>query len=61
MQVLDLGNNKIKDTFPPWLETLPELQVLVLRSNKLHSFLPSPMTLLTMTWPGLYQKGTLRT
>lgn len=43
IQVLDLGNKKIKGTFPRWPETLPELLVLVLRSNKLHSFLPSPM------------------
>ncbi|XVF18864.1 hypothetical protein REPUB_Repub11eG0059900 [Reevesia pubescens] len=34
LKVLDLGNNKINDTFPHWIEALPELQVLVLRSNK---------------------------
>ncbi|XP_034674618.1 receptor-like protein 33 [Vitis riparia] len=36
LEVLDLGNNKINDTFPHWLRTLPELQVLVLRSNSFH-------------------------
>ena len=36
LQVLDLGNNRINDTFPHWLETLPELQVLILRSNRFH-------------------------
>ncbi|CBI17003.3 unnamed protein product, partial [Vitis vinifera] len=36
LEVLDLGNNKINDTFPHWLGTLPELQVLVLRSNSFH-------------------------
>ena len=36
LQVLDLGNNRINDTFPYWLETLPELQVLILRSNRFH-------------------------
>ncbi|KAL6346941.1 hypothetical protein AAG906_006001 [Vitis piasezkii] len=36
LEVLNLGNNKINDTFPHWLGTLPELQVLVLRSNSFH-------------------------
>ncbi|XP_022735519.1 receptor-like protein 12 [Durio zibethinus] len=35
-EVLDLGDNKINVTFPHWLGSLPELQVLVLRSNQLH-------------------------
>ncbi|XP_021626631.1 receptor-like protein Cf-9 homolog [Manihot esculenta] len=39
LEVLDIGNNEIDDTFPVFLETLPQLQVLVLRSNKLHGFL----------------------
>ena len=36
LEVQDLGNNKINDSFPYWLEALPKLQVFVLRSNKLH-------------------------
>ncbi|KAJ1432184.1 Leucine-rich repeat [Sesbania bispinosa] len=32
----NLGNNNIEDTFPNWLESLQKLQVLSLRSNKLH-------------------------
>ncbi|XP_022765778.1 receptor-like protein 12 [Durio zibethinus] len=36
LEVLDLGNNKINETFPHWLGTLPHLQVLVLQSNLLH-------------------------
>lgn len=36
LEVLDLGNNKINDTFAKWLESLPMLQVLILRSNKFH-------------------------
>ncbi|XP_048129003.1 receptor-like protein 33 [Rhodamnia argentea] len=32
----------MEDTFPDWLETLPKLQVLVLRSNKFHGFVRSP-------------------
>lgn len=35
LQILDLGDNHLNDTFPMWLGTLPELQVLSLRSNKL--------------------------
>ncbi|XP_028058970.1 probable leucine-rich repeat receptor-like protein kinase At1g35710 [Camellia sinensis] len=36
LEVLDIGNNKINDTFPYWLEFLPELQVPVFKSNKFH-------------------------
>nr|KJB61577.1 hypothetical protein B456_009G367600 [Gossypium raimondii] len=36
LEVLDLGNNNINDTFPYWLGTLPNLKVLVLRSNGFH-------------------------
>lgn len=36
LEVLDLGNNKVKDFFPYWLEALPNLKVLVLKSNKFH-------------------------
>ncbi|XP_030957639.1 receptor-like protein 33 [Quercus lobata] len=30
---LNLGNNKLNDTFPFWLVSLPELKILVLRAN----------------------------
>ncbi|KAL1174387.1 hypothetical protein V6Z11_A04G008300 [Gossypium hirsutum] len=33
LEVLNLGNNKINDTFPHWLGGLPQLQVLVLNSK----------------------------
>jgi hypothetical protein len=33
LQVLDLGNNLIVDTYPEWLGVLPLLKVLVLKSN----------------------------
>ena len=36
LQVVDFGNNQINDKFPEWLGNLPELQVLVLRSNRFH-------------------------
>ncbi|XP_040948771.1 receptor-like protein 9DC3 [Gossypium hirsutum] len=39
LEVLDLGNNKINDTFPHWLGNLPYLQVLVLKLNHMHGSL----------------------
>ncbi|KAH0650512.1 hypothetical protein KY284_030424 [Solanum tuberosum] len=36
LEALDLGKNKINDTFPIWLEKLPNLQVLILKSNLFH-------------------------
>ncbi|CAO2188373.1 unnamed protein product [Urochloa humidicola] len=36
LQVIDLGNNLIVDTFPDWLGDLPLLKVLVLNSNRFH-------------------------
>jgi hypothetical protein len=44
MEVLDLGDNKINDTFPNWLESLPLLQVLILRSNRLYGPIGNPKT-----------------
>lgn len=36
LEVLDLGNNQISDALQFWLDNLPNLQVLVLRSNRFH-------------------------
>ncbi|WRX20510.1 Leucine-rich repeat - like 10 [Theobroma cacao] len=36
LQVMDVGNNMMHDTFPFWLEKLPALEVLVLRENKFY-------------------------
>ncbi|GMH14459.1 hypothetical protein Nepgr_016300 [Nepenthes gracilis] len=36
LEVLDVGNNNFKGMFPYWLGFLPELQVLILRSNNFH-------------------------
>ncbi|MCD7472411.1 hypothetical protein HAX54_013645 [Datura stramonium] len=36
LKVLNLGNNKIKDTFPCWLRNISDLRVLVLRFNGFH-------------------------
>ncbi|KAM6579350.1 hypothetical protein CsatA_003124 [Cannabis sativa] len=42
LEVLDVGSNKITATFPYWLEELPKLQVLVLKSNRFHGFMGAP-------------------
>nr|CDM80748.1 unnamed protein product [Triticum aestivum] len=36
LELLDVGNNDMVDTFPSWLGVLPELHVLVLRSNRFY-------------------------
>ena len=52
MEVLDLGNNKISGTFPHWLESLSELRVLVLQSNKFHGAIANPTT--KFSFPNLW-------
>ncbi|KAK6137772.1 hypothetical protein DH2020_028482 [Rehmannia glutinosa] len=42
LEVLDLGNNNITDTFPFWLDELPELKVLVLRNNSFYGQIQLP-------------------
>ncbi|KAF9667007.1 hypothetical protein SADUNF_Sadunf16G0288100 [Salix dunnii] len=44
LQVLDLGDNQINDTFPFWLGMLPNLHVLILHSNSLHGPIGEPLT-----------------
>ncbi|XP_031284781.1 receptor-like protein 54 [Pistacia vera] len=44
LEVLNVGNDMINDTFPYWLANLPELQVLILRSNRFHGFIGEPKT-----------------
>ncbi|OMO57883.1 hypothetical protein COLO4_35013 [Corchorus olitorius] len=39
LQYLDIGHNQINDTFPSWLGTLRNLEVLILRSNRFHGTL----------------------
>jgi hypothetical protein len=51
LEVLDLGDNNINDTFPNWLEVLQELQVLSLRSNQLHGAITCSST--KQTFPKL--------
>nr|XP_023889674.1 probable leucine-rich repeat receptor-like protein kinase At1g35710 [Quercus suber] len=51
LEVLDFGNNKINSTFPSWPRTLPELRVLILRSNSFHGAIGNPKT--KFTFPNL--------
>ncbi|RID62987.1 hypothetical protein BRARA_E02020, partial [Brassica rapa] len=39
LEVLNMEHNRINDTFPFWLGSLPELHLLVLRSNEFHGSL----------------------
>ncbi|XP_058217103.1 receptor-like protein 9DC3 [Rhododendron vialii] len=39
MEVLNLGNNDLFGAFPHWLESLPKLQVFVLKSNRFHGLI----------------------
>ncbi|PKI36494.1 hypothetical protein CRG98_043112 [Punica granatum] len=41
LEVLDFSNNELEDLFPSWLEALPSLYVLGLRSNKFHGLVKS--------------------
>ncbi|XP_038690672.1 receptor-like protein Cf-9 [Tripterygium wilfordii] len=34
LEILNVGNNMINDTFPSWLQILPQLRLLVLKSNQ---------------------------
>ncbi|XP_058216116.1 receptor-like protein 12 [Rhododendron vialii] len=47
LKVLELGNNKFCDEFPSWLEHLPKLHILILRSNRFHG----PMLTLKSKFP----------
>ncbi|KAK6116633.1 hypothetical protein DH2020_049632 [Rehmannia glutinosa] len=42
LESLNLNGNKLEDTFPFWIETLPELRVLVLRSNRFNGTISLP-------------------
>ncbi|ESR61024.1 hypothetical protein CICLE_v10014309mg [Citrus x clementina] len=42
LKFLNLGDNQITDFFPSWLGTLPELEVLILKSNNFHGVIEEP-------------------
>ncbi|KAF8034779.1 hypothetical protein BT93_C0944 [Corymbia citriodora subsp. variegata] len=42
LEFINFANNLILDTFPSWLGSLPELHVLILRSNKFHGVIERP-------------------
>ncbi|GKV50363.1 hypothetical protein SLEP1_g57070 [Rubroshorea leprosula] len=43
LEILDVGNNNLNDTFPCWLGILPSLKVLILRSNRFHGAINDSM------------------
>ncbi|KAL3714599.1 hypothetical protein ACJRO7_006501 [Eucalyptus globulus] len=42
LKFINVASNIIMDTFPSWLGSLPELHVLILRSNKFHGVIKRP-------------------
>ncbi|KAK8589488.1 hypothetical protein V6N12_023883 [Hibiscus sabdariffa] len=44
LEYLDLGNNQIRDAFPSWLGSLPELNILILSSNELYGTKGGPLS-----------------
>ncbi|KAL0006475.1 hypothetical protein SO802_014036 [Lithocarpus litseifolius] len=45
LEAFDVSNNQFSDTFPSWLENLPNLKILILRSNQFYGkILESPET-----------------
>ncbi|KAL1206152.1 Receptor like protein 23 [Cardamine amara subsp. amara] len=42
LKSLSVDNNRIEDTFPFWLKASPDLQVLVLRSNRFYGHISPP-------------------
>ncbi|KAH9779615.1 Receptor-like protein 7 [Citrus sinensis] len=51
LDVVNVGNNMISDTFPSWLGSLPELKILVLRSNRFYG--PLYNSNITFPFPAL--------
>jgi len=47
LEVVNVGKNMISDTFPCWLGSLPELKILVLRSNRFYG----PLCKSNITFP----------
>ncbi|XP_022734178.1 receptor-like protein 12 [Durio zibethinus] len=44
LEAVHLEYNQINDSFPSWLGTLPELKILLLRSNGFHGVIGKPQT-----------------
>jgi Leucine-rich repeat (LRR) protein len=44
LEILNLEQNNINDVFPSWLGVLPDLRVMILRSNGLHGVIGNPKT-----------------
>ncbi|XP_062107200.1 receptor-like protein 9DC3 [Humulus lupulus] len=44
LESLNMGDNQLFDVFPSWLGTLPNLRLLILRSNRLHGVITNPVS-----------------
>uniref|UniRef100_A0A803QRA3 Leucine-rich repeat-containing N-terminal plant-type domain-containing protein n=1 Tax=Cannabis sativa TaxID=3483 RepID=A0A803QRA3_CANSA len=44
LESLNMGDNQLFDVFPSWLGTLPNLRLLILRSNRLHGIITNPVS-----------------
>ncbi|KAL9337000.1 hypothetical protein Peur_071488 [Populus x canadensis] len=44
LEILNLEQNRINDVFPTWLGILPDLRVMILRSNGLYGVIGNPKT-----------------
>ena len=44
LKFLNHGDSQITDVFPSWLGTLPEVEVLILKSNNFHGEIEEPQT-----------------
>ncbi|XP_031098261.1 receptor like protein 22-like [Ipomoea triloba] len=53
LKVLNLGNNRVSDTFPCWLDKLSNLHILVLRWNRFHGSISCPKLGVNNSWPSL--------
>ncbi|TYH45962.1 hypothetical protein ES332_D11G302400v1 [Gossypium tomentosum] len=49
LELLDVGNHYLNDTFPDWLGNLDHLQVLILRSNRFHGQVVSSNVIVSFT------------
>lgn len=42
LEFINFGNNQLTDTYPSWIESLPRLRVLILRSNQFYGVIGRP-------------------
>ncbi|XP_077225962.1 receptor-like protein 39 [Tasmannia lanceolata] len=56
LQVLDLGNSMISDTFPSWLWNISNLAVHVLRNNRFYGLIGDDKTNYAFQMPQIFQR-----